>query len=683
MGRLTSSAVSQMLVVGLVVGAIPLAASRSEAPVEPQRIVLTTTPTTADLEAEVRYLELADRDLETDAPTTVEEAAIALAASLSAVPVGAMDGAAACPAAKLAVSWTEPGPEYEHGAFVTPLGPAPGPDAAQVNGVVVCEGYPFAFMGFEATRTGETWDVVAVPYLGGEEDGSEPANDDADHAEPAEPAPAPAEPETPRLELPSGDLGPVDAYAKYEPQRICHGSAKPGTDAMKRLLLGRYPVTRNLGIVRGCSIGGRSEHKEGRAFDWGAYVHRQSERAAVDDMIARMMATDEDGNRHALARRMGVMYIIWNQKIWSAYRPEAGWRPYSGRSPHTDHVHISLSWDGAMARTSFWNANGVEAMLAMPSGTAAAPAAAPARVAAAPAGDGDHETDSRDERVSVERPELTDEQRDAWRAEREKRRAEYERRIREWREARERRHEEREQRRSAGQPIDHESETEVAAREAEEAVQEAEAAVQEVDEATGDAERAERRARWEAALRTRRAEWEAEQQRRQEAREQREQEREERRAEERSAREQREAERRTERDERRAEEREARQQRETERRAEREQRRQAEREERESRRQSERERREQTRQERDERRRQAREEREAQRQAEREERRRHREERETRRQAEREERRRQRDEWRQRREEQRRSEAPAETPAPAETTAPIETPAPTETSADA
>ena len=34
-------------------------------------------------------------------------------------------------------------------------------------------------------------------------------------------------------------------------------------------LLAAFPTTRSLGIVRACSVGGRSEHKEGRAFDWG------------------------------------------------------------------------------------------------------------------------------------------------------------------------------------------------------------------------------------------------------------------------------------------------------------------------------------------------------------------------------------------------------------------------------
>jgi peptidoglycan hydrolase-like protein with peptidoglycan-binding domain len=59
------------------------------------------------------------------------------------------------------------------------------------------------------------------------------------------------------------------------------------------------------------------------------------------------------------------MYLIWNNKIWGAYRASEGWRPYStcashpekssDTACHRDHIHISLSWAGAARRTSFWS----------------------------------------------------------------------------------------------------------------------------------------------------------------------------------------------------------------------------------------------------------------------------------------------------------------------------------------
>ena len=55
-----------------------------------------------------------------------------------------------------------------------------------------------------------------------------------------------------------------------------------------------------------------------------------------------------------MARRLGIMYVIFDHRIWGSYADEQGWRPYTGASPHTDHVHFSLSWAGAWARTSYW-----------------------------------------------------------------------------------------------------------------------------------------------------------------------------------------------------------------------------------------------------------------------------------------------------------------------------------------
>ena len=50
-----------------------------------------------------------------------------------------------------------------------------------------------------------------------------------------------------------------------------------------------------------------------------------------------------------MARRLGVMYIIFNRRIWRAYG-DPGWGAYSGTNPHTDHIHISLSYDGSTGR---------------------------------------------------------------------------------------------------------------------------------------------------------------------------------------------------------------------------------------------------------------------------------------------------------------------------------------------
>jgi hypothetical protein len=146
----------------------------------------------------------------------------------------------------------------------------------------------------------------------------------------------------------------IEGFATYQKQTTCSPTAKPGTTKLKNLLLKTYPGTRNLGIVRACSAGGASEHKEGRAFDWGVRVNNRAEAAKASAFITWLLKADARGNKAANARRLGIMYVIWNKRIWGAYSAGSGWRAYTGSSPHTDHVHISLSRSGAAGTTSFW-----------------------------------------------------------------------------------------------------------------------------------------------------------------------------------------------------------------------------------------------------------------------------------------------------------------------------------------
>lgn len=144
----------------------------------------------------------------------------------------------------------------------------------------------------------------------------------------------------------------IDAHLGYRGQKTCNPAAKPGTTRLMRALIATWGGA-NWGISRFCSSGGTSEHKEGRALDWHMDARKASDRAKVNAMIAWVT-----GNNGEIAYRLGIMYIIWNQRIWSIYYQELGWRTMADRgSPtanHTDHVHISLSWDGAMAQTSWW-----------------------------------------------------------------------------------------------------------------------------------------------------------------------------------------------------------------------------------------------------------------------------------------------------------------------------------------
>ena len=171
----------------------------------------------------------------------------------------------------------------------------------------------------------------------------------------------------------------VDAPAAYEPQRTCTSAPEPGTVALARWLVRTYPVTGSMGLMRGCKVGGTSEHKDGRAFDWAADVRRKRQKRAAYDFIRKALASDAAGNAHALARRMGIMYLIYNDTIWSSYRDFTP-RPYlnagctrlrtcSRTLRHKNHVHISLGYAGAAAQTSWYRARGVPSKPVLHPGT--------------------------------------------------------------------------------------------------------------------------------------------------------------------------------------------------------------------------------------------------------------------------------------------------------------------------
>ena len=141
--------------------------------------------------------------------------------------------------------------------------------------------------------------------------------------------------------LPAG----VDPASPYLPQVSCSPVDMPGVVKLRALVLKTYGEGGAGAISHGCTEG-VSEHSEGRAWDWMVDVGDTSERTAAANFIG--WATANSGRN---ARRLGIMYIIYNKKIWAVYRAADGWRTSSG---HTDHVHISFSWNGARGNTSFW-----------------------------------------------------------------------------------------------------------------------------------------------------------------------------------------------------------------------------------------------------------------------------------------------------------------------------------------
>ena len=156
---------------------------------------------------------------------------------------------------------------------------------------------------------------------------------------------------------------PVEPYAAYQPQSVCSTWAKPGTVALGRWVTSSYRGGFGA-ISRPCAGRSVSEHKEGRAFDWTLNAYTAADRARAARFLARIFATGPSGEPAELARRMGVMYVIWNDRIYAAYREFAP-RPYlssgctklatcSKTLRHRDHMHISLTRSGGLGRTSWY-----------------------------------------------------------------------------------------------------------------------------------------------------------------------------------------------------------------------------------------------------------------------------------------------------------------------------------------
>ncbi|MBS2936482.1 hypothetical protein KDN32_01850 [Nocardioides sp. J2M5] len=162
-------------------------------------------------------------------------------------------------------------------------------------------------------------------------------------------------------------LMPVEDYASYQPQTRCRQTPKPGI-----LMLADWLVARGGGygpISRSCSGGGTSEHKESRAFDWLLDATDPADQALAAAMLDEVFAPDDTGEPAALARRMGIMYVIWDDTMYASYEQFRA-KPYLSSScrskrrcsptlRHRDHVHVSLTRQGAKGLLSWYLAQPV------------------------------------------------------------------------------------------------------------------------------------------------------------------------------------------------------------------------------------------------------------------------------------------------------------------------------------
>ena len=110
---------------------------------------------------------------------------------------------------------------------------------------------------------------------------------------------------------------PVDGYATYQPQKSCaegqarHPGARPVAGGPRRCLRRDSRDCRSGGIL---GAQGRAAPSTGRLD-----AKSRDDQATAEAFLNEAFADDEDGDTDALARRMGIMYVIWNDQMYSAW----------------------------------------------------------------------------------------------------------------------------------------------------------------------------------------------------------------------------------------------------------------------------------------------------------------------------------------------------------------------------
>jgi hypothetical protein len=157
----------------------------------------------------------------------------------------------------------------------------------------------------------------------------------------------------------------IEPLTPYVEQVSCDPTLRAGTVKLARLLAMTYRSfnATSWSSTYACGTdGARSEHYDGRALDWMVDIHNARQFAAAKAVLSWLLATDSAGHKFAMARRLGVMYVIYDNQMWGAW--DGRWEQYnncshlplrsSDNACHRTHMHISLSWNGATGRTSYW-----------------------------------------------------------------------------------------------------------------------------------------------------------------------------------------------------------------------------------------------------------------------------------------------------------------------------------------
>lgn len=124
-----------------------------------------------------------------------------------------------------------------------------------------------------------------------------------------------------------GALGGVGAKFTYDNKgkslKYHLGKVSTNTAAAADYFGNKFGIKTVYGFGAGSVPG--SDHPKGRALDY-MIKSRSQGTALANDVIKN-------------ASKWKIKYVIWNRYIWN---PQQGWHHYSGKNPHTDHVHVSF-----------------------------------------------------------------------------------------------------------------------------------------------------------------------------------------------------------------------------------------------------------------------------------------------------------------------------------------------------
>ena len=123
-------------------------------------------------------------------------------------------------------------------------------------------------------------------------------------------------------------------------QEVIQRAPWPGAGVLAAWIMRHFEGVYSVGLRRGISVQRpvmnedgslrrRDIHEEGRALD----VMIRSR--AAGEVIANWLVLN--------AQTLGIQLVIWDNVEWSPSGSGAAWESYTGRDPHTSHVHAEVT----------------------------------------------------------------------------------------------------------------------------------------------------------------------------------------------------------------------------------------------------------------------------------------------------------------------------------------------------